>query len=271
MPFVTSRSLSPRLLSPRILLVLLVAGFLAVASGQAGLKIYYLRHAESGANVAKAWENKPAADRPAYVGNAGAFSPRGEKQAAAVPAKLAPYSFDFIAVSPLWRTRHTILPYLQATGRHAEIWPELAEFGRKDGDQTLIATPRLPAPRPDLLRGGRRVVLPEKEKNWFTLRDDNLTEPHLGRSGAEGAADLTALIESAIARVKAQADTGEKPASILLVGHGTAGKYFLWRLTGDRRAVERGLANTGLWMAEQQPDGRFKLMLADGRPLAPAP
>ena len=254
--------------SPRILLTVLVLACGLALPCEAGLKVYYLRHAQTGANVAKQWEDKPAADRPAYVGNAGAFSPKGEKQAAKVPEKLAPYHFDFIAVSPLWRTRHTILPYLQAHDRKGEIWPELVEFGKRDGELALIGTPDLPAARPDLFTGGRKIEIPAEERPWFKEREPGLTAPKLGRPGAGGAADLTALLQAAIARVRRQ--FGGTDQSILLVGHGTAGKYLLWLLTGDRLPLERGLANTGLWMAEEQPDGSFELKLADGAPLAVA-
>jgi broad specificity phosphatase PhoE len=252
----------------RFLLAIVLTGW-AVQSCPAALKVYYLRHAQTGANAVKYFKDVPAAQRPAYVGNAGAFSPKGEKQAAAVPAKLAPYHFDFIAVSPLWRTRHTILPYLRAQHRTAVIWPELAEFGHRDGDLALIGSAGLPEARAELLKGGRRIVIPADEQPWFTLPDASETEPHLGRGGAEGAADLTALELMVIRRVRREFAGTDK--SILLVGHGTAGKYLLWLLTGERWVVDRGLDNTGLWMAEEQPDGGFKLMMGDGQMLATMP
>ncbi len=98
--------------------VLLAVLFLFWFAGrcEAGLKIYYLRHAEGGHNVVKEWEEVPKAQRPAYVGNPNMFTPKGETQVAAATKRLQKYHFDFIAVSPTWRTRHTILPYLKATG-----------------------------------------------------------------------------------------------------------------------------------------------------------
>lgn len=232
---------------------------------QAGLKVYYLRHAQSGENVSEEWSSIPTDKRPAYVGNAAAFSPLGEQQAADVPNKLAPYKFDFIAVSPLWRARHTILPYLMAENRKAEIWPELIEFGPEDGDLSLIGTQGLPSPTGDVLTGGSQIVLPEKERPYFTLREDGLTEPKLGHLGAQGAADLNFMLKRVIVRLRTK--FGGTGRSVLLVGHSGAGWHLLDLLTGDRKALERDIENTGLWMAEEQPDGTFRIMIANGKPV----
>jgi len=232
----------------------------------AGLKVYYLRHAQSGGNVARDWAEIPADKRPAYVGHRASFSPLGEQQAAFVSAKLAGHSFDFIAVSPLWRTHHTILGLLQERNAVAEIWPELIEFGAQNGDQSLIATANLPAPSPEVLSGGPAILLSEKEKPHFRFRPDGLTEPKIDRPGAEGAADLTFILNRVITRVRTEFGGTEK--SILLVGHGTAGRYFLQLLTGDEETTKLPFQNIGLWMAEQQPDGSFKLVLANDKPVA---
>ncbi|MCC6414336.1 MAG: histidine phosphatase family protein [Opitutaceae bacterium] len=252
----------------RFLLAIILTGWV-VQSAPAALKVYYLRHAQTGANAVKYFKDVPHDERPAYVGNANTFSPKGEEQAADVPRKLAPYHFDFIAVSPLWRTRHTILPYLQAQQRSVVIWPELAEFGGRDGDLSLIGTDGLPPARAELLKGGRKIVIPAEEQRWFTLPDTSQTKPHLGRGGAEGAADLTALEQLVIDRVRQEFGGTDK--SILLVGHGNAGKYLLSLLTGEHWVVDRGLDNTGLWMAEEQADGSFKLVMGDGKILAEMP
>src|SRR4051794_16518782 len=108
------------------LVILLWLGLFDAA--QAGLKVYYLRHAEAGHNVVKEWKDIPKDQWPAYVGNSGMFTPKGETQVLKVAEKLKPNRFDFIAVSPIWRTRNTILPYLKETKVKAEIWPELEEF-----------------------------------------------------------------------------------------------------------------------------------------------
>jgi len=59
----------------------------------AGLKIYYIRHAQTGKNVLKRWEKKdvPKSEWPAYVGNSDVFTPAGEQQLAAATEKLQTY------------------------------------------------------------------------------------------------------------------------------------------------------------------------------------
>src|SRR5689334_55169 len=95
------------------LCALILLCFLCVAPAQAGLKIYYLRHAEYGGNVVAEWKDKPKDQWPAYVGRGDMFTPKGKEQVQALTQKLLKnYHFDFIAVSPAWRTRNTIAPYL---------------------------------------------------------------------------------------------------------------------------------------------------------------
>lgn len=95
----------------------------------AGLKIYYIRHAQAGHNAKRAWEKKdvPKSEWPSYVGNPDVFTPAGEQQVAAATEKLKGYQFDFIASSSYWRARNTILPYLKEMQDKTEIWPELRE------------------------------------------------------------------------------------------------------------------------------------------------
>ncbi len=80
-------------------LILLCLGYSVPA--QAGLKVYYLRHAQYGGNVVDQWKDKPKAEWPEYVGRGDMFTPKGKEQVAALTKKLVKdYHFDFIAVSP---------------------------------------------------------------------------------------------------------------------------------------------------------------------------
>ena len=99
------------------------------SEAEAGLKIYFIRHAEYGHNVVAEWRNVPRDQWPAYVGNGNMITPKGEAQLGPATEKLKQHHYDFIAVSPYLRTRHTVLPYLKATDAKGEIWPELGEFG----------------------------------------------------------------------------------------------------------------------------------------------
>lgn len=228
---------------------------------EAGLKIYYIRHAEGGHNVVKEWANVPKAQRPAYVGNGNVFTPKGETQVVAATEKLRKYDFDFIAVSSMWRTRHTILPYLKAVGAKGEIWPELHEFG----GGSMILSSKLPVPDGQILNAGPRVELPADESSYFTLRQDarndfKLPEP----KGEEHEAALHVVVQRVVELIHKRFAGTDK--SILLVGHGNSGKALLKLLTKDKLADSPSMANTGIWMVEEQPDGQFKLEMYNDAP-----
>ena len=134
----------------------------------AGLKIYYIRHAEGGHNVKADWEAKgiPKSQWPDYVGNSEMFTPKGEKQLDEALEKLKKYDFDFIASSPIWRARHTVIPYLKATGRKAEVWPELKE----GTGMTLILSDDLPKVERKILNEGDPIHVPKKERGKRVFR-----------------------------------------------------------------------------------------------------
>ncbi len=227
---------------------------------QAGLKLYFLRHAEAGHNVVDQWENKPRDQRPAYVGDPDAFTPKGKKQVTAVTSKLKKYHFDFIAVSPTWRTRNTVAPYLRETGRKAEVWPELLEFGSLDKQHDFDP---LPAPSANLFEGDL-IRLSDSDQDIFTLREDGQRLFRLGHTPAQKAADRWAVVQKAIALI--QERFGGSDRSILLVSHGNIGSLLLEALTRDKELLKVTLLNTSLWMAEAQPDGSFKLRLLNDQP-----
>lgn len=248
----------------------LMLSMACVLPAQAGLKIYYLRHGETGANAEYEWRDKgvPRDQWPSYVGNAGVFSPRGEEQVKAVPDKLKNHTFDFIAVSPLWRARNTILPHLRATNQKGEIWPELAEA--EDDFKALMEhvneSDKLPPPSPDILTGGEPIVLPDDEKEFFTLRPGGEKLEKLGHGSLQKAADRKALLDHTIGLIRERFGGSDK--TILIVGHGNAGRLLAHALTGDKHVLDDGvyIYNTCLWMAEEQPDGTFKLEMYNDKP-----
>ena len=250
-------------------LFLLILWCATLAPAQARLTVYYLRHAESGANVAGQWKDTPKDQRPAYVGNANAFSPLGEQQRDGVAAKLKVRTYDVIAVSPLWRTRHTILPYLVATGKTAELWPELAEYSARGPEP--LPTP-LPAPSTHLFGGGKPIALPPDEAPRFVIRPDAPHEFALGQGPAQQEADRLALAQRVIELLRQRSQSGD--TTVLLVGHGNSGRVLLSVLCQDASLLTRPetvLKNATLWRAEEQPDGRFQLTLLNDQPWPPAP
>jgi broad specificity phosphatase PhoE len=222
----------------------------------AGLKIYYLRHAEYGGNVVDQWKDKPKEQWPAYVGRGDMFTPKGKEQVEALTQKLLKdYHFDFIAVSPAWRTRNTIAPYLKQAGQTAEIWPELLEFNTLAHQHD----PNQPPPSADLFSAGEVLSLSSEDQGLFTLREDNPKGFKIGKDPLQAAADRRAVVDKNIEMIKKR--FGGLDKTILLVGHGNSGRIMAEELTHEKKAFEVEARNTAMWMAEEQPDGSFRLML----------
>ena len=225
----------------------------------AALTIYYLRHGEAGHNVVKQFvqSGTPTNQWPAYVGNPNMFTPTGDSQVRDVATKLLPYQYDLIAVSPLWRTRHTILPYLKETGQTAEIWPELTE--------TAHFTPVKIIGAPGLITGSHPLKVPAEEQSVFKLRTDHAGCCTLSATNWAEAAGLAAETMNLL-RVR----FGTNNATVLLVGHGTAGETLIRHLlrTPDWSG---GIQNATLWMAQEKSDGSFELKMFNGKPYPPLP
>ena len=233
--------------------------WLSVAGAtHAALTIYYLRHGEAGHNVVKQFvqAGTPTNQWPAYVGNPNMFTPAGEMQVRGVAAKLLPYRFDLIAVSPLWRTRHTIMPYLTGTAQTAEIWPELTETAHFD-------RVGLSSFQPELVTGNRPLKVPDDEASVFKLRPDSA-----------GCCDLVATNwAGALGLAKQTLDLlrtrfGTHDVTVLLVGHGTAGETLIRHLTHNH-AWTGGAHNATLWMAQEKSDGSFELKVFNDTPYPP--
>jgi len=230
----------------------------------AGLKIYYIRHAQAGHNVTRVWEKKdvPESEWPAYVGNPEIFTPAGERQLVVATEKLKAMQFDFVASSPMWRARNTILPFLKETKRTAEIWPELRE-GRGHGS---ILSKEIPVLQEKILNQGEPIILPEEEKPFFILRDG--AENNYGHypeksKGEVRAAYMKHALLNAVAMIEKRFGGTDK--SILLAGHGTSGRSLLRLLIKENSRELAGFKNTGIWMVEQQEDGTYQLKMYNGK------
>lgn len=238
------------------------------SAADAGLKIYYIRHAEGGHNVKADWVKRgvPEAEWPSYVGNPDIFTPLGFKQQAAVAAKLKKYKFDFIASSPLWRCRNTILPYMKEVGAKGEIWPELRE---QRASASILRTD-MPTPVGPILGAGPLVEMPDDELAYFSIRKDGTHRFKVPKAGNDKAADIRSsaaarvVIQDVIDRV--QKRFGGTDKSILFAGHGSSGKAVLRMLTQDPLTGFPGISNTGIWMVEEQEDGTFELKMFNDEP-----
>lgn len=245
-----------KLLFKAVLTVLL----LGCCTTKAGLKIYYIRHAEGGHNVKKAWEAKgvPQSEWPSYVGNPDVFTPKGEQEVIAATEKLQTYQFDFIASSPIWRARNTILPYLELTGNTAEVWPEL----REGPGMLTILSKDIPDLQQEILNLGTPIILPEEEQPFFMLRKDaanNYSKCPRGSDENLKVAYMKHASLNAIDVIKKR--YGGTNKSILLAGHNSSGVSLLKLLLQGEPEHKRGLTNIAIWMVEEQPNGEFKLMM----------
>ncbi len=243
-----------------------------IGSAEAGLKIYYMRHAEGGHNVKKDWEKKniPEAEWPEYVGNPNMFTPKGLEQLVTGTEKLKNLKFDFIATSPMWRARSTVLPYLKDQKLTAEIWPELHEG---PGSATVLKAD-LPVITAKILGQGKPIELSEEEAPYFKFIENgknNFRAPKEPNDEEHKAAALKFVLNTAIERIKKRFGNSDK--TILLVGHGGSGRALTRLLTQSNYVgkVGRGPDNTGLWMAEQQEDGTFVIKMYNDVMIPPNP
>lgn len=237
---------------PGLTAVLVV--WLGALTASAEATVFYLRHAEGGHNVKADYVKKgiPQSEWPAYVGDQNVFTPKGVAQADALATNLLPFHFDLIAVSPLWRTRNTILPYLRATGQKAEIWPELAEFAfmgdtsagaQKSADRAFLA-------------GKDAVELTDEEKGIFRFRTNGVDRVIVVTNKVQAGTMAVRTGELLRERI------GTNEMTVLLVGHGTAGLTLIRHLAPDPAAAHH-MGNTHLWRASYTPEGGFKLLFHD--------
>lgn len=249
---------------------LLVIAILLLSSQivQAGLKIFYIRHAEGGHQVVDQFRAIPKSEWPAYAGNGDLLTPHGEQQAESLAKELRLYHFDFIAVSPYLRCQRTILPYLLATGQKAEIWPELEEIS---GIGMGLPAASLPPPSDYLYRGQPIAIAPEAA-GAFTLRPGAPNWLDFGKDEAQIGANSREAIRQTIRLLLKR--FGGQDKSVLLVGHTEAGKYLLRALVDDDTLLQYGseygesIPNAAMWMAEQEPGGRFKLWILNDQQYA---
>lgn len=253
-------------MKPYLLLSVILSVVFANAAN-AGLKIYYIRHAEGGHNVKKAWQEKgiPESEWPAYVGNPNMFTPRGKTQVVTATEKLQKIDFDFVATSPLWRVRNTIAPFLVATNRKAEVWAEL----REGPGMLTILKDDIPEVKEEILNKGDAIVISEEEADIFSVRlgaENNYKRYPKDSSDNEKVAYMKHVSLHAIDLIEER--FGGTDQSILIAGHNSAGVSLLKLLlqkapTGEAR---RGLENTGIWMVEQQDDGSYQLKIYNDKP-----
>lgn len=224
-----------------------------------GVDIYYLRHGEVMGNVAARYEKIKPQDRPANWNSYDAFSELGMRQVSGIVATLKDYHFDVIVVSPTWRTMQTVLPYLKAHNRTAEVWPELTE----------ISTASAPVPgeqlTPDLMHGWPLAISSEL-KPFFRLRDAAATNQYKPTTTYT---DARALMEASARRLSER--FGNSGTSVLVVGHSVAGAALIRHLAGLGPNEQFWLRNATVSHLRALPDGTFTLLELNAEPYVPKP
>ncbi|MCC5807177.1 MAG: histidine phosphatase family protein [Opitutales bacterium] len=158
------------------------------------MKLTLLRHAESVGNATGEYS----------LLQSDSLSEKGWEQAGHAAAALQNGDFEKVIVSPLRRALETLVPYLEKSGRVAEIWPEIAETPpRRDcGEPAAEAWPT------------EKRTLPEGLKHRFVFRDSRGIKPAPGESVGQG---LRRILD---AEACLQALAAEGCRSVLMVTHG---------------------------------------------------
>lgn len=207
------------------------------------LDLYVLRHAQTMANVTRDYSEE----------NQRSFSPDGLRQIDEVTEKLAAYQFDHILVSPLYRTMHTILPYLQERGIQAEIWPELAECCWEADTEDV----------PVELNPGDRIEITDELAPYFRLRDGQTTHEY------DAAFKFTGPLMAARARALIDERFRDSGQSILIVTHYHTGQHILNEIVDHEPKRTLRLINARLSHLTQNEDGTFRLMTLNDVPYYP--
>ncbi len=222
-------------------MLVIAAMSLGNALAEAGTSIFFIRHGETMGNVTGDYSEK----------NQATFSPRGEQQVALVPEVLSPYAYDYIAVSPTWRTKQTILPYLKAFGGKGVIWPELEEGGCGLGG---LATPASIIPQ------GEPVVIEPELSRFFEVRDEDAVFRFAPTDNAES----LAIYLQGMRKLKEQfAGTGK---SVLLVSHSCTGSRYFELLLGLEPRGRFSPQNTALSRFMEQSNGVYRMVLYNNQP-----
>ncbi|HAF59362.1 MAG TPA: hypothetical protein DCL00_07215 [Opitutae bacterium] len=153
------------------------------------------------------------------------------------------------------------MPYLKATNRRAEIWPELRE-GHGNGS---ILSKDIPVLQKEILNLGEPIILPDEENPFFILRDDaknNYSHYSEEWDGRVKASYMKHALLNAVTMIEKR--FGGTDQSILLAGHGTSGRSLLKLLLKKDSKGIVGFKNTGIWMVEQQDDRSYQLKMYNG-------
>jgi len=212
-------------------------------------EVFLLRHAQTVGNKTGDY------DRDDHT----TLSEQGKRQAEEIATPLGDLDINAIAISPLERVRETILPYLRATDRTAEVWPELAEgCWHTDHDDRRI----------EEIRPGEKITLAGDEQPLLSLEPDEY--PAQRPPGDESYAEGLTRIRLAHERIERRLpDDSSAGYSLLVVAHGHLNPRLAELLLDMEPYGRMDHANTGLTRIWEPPEEKHDRRLAFcNRPLA---
>ena len=231
----SGRTVMSKAASLQRMLCLLGWLFAMVATDAAALEIYFVRHAETMANVSGMHNTQTSST----------FSQRGEEQIKALTSQLQGHQFDAILVSSLPRALNTILPYLQVSNQTAEVWPELAECCWQS-PQRSPAKGELIADAP--------ITLSQEQLGYFTFRNSASQFDYRNDSYSDG----VARVRQAVKFIKQRYFGTDQ--TILIVAHYHSGQVLFSELLGVPRQQLPSLRNGELLHLHQDDAGCIQLM-----------
>ena len=194
------------------------------------MKLLIMRHAESRGNASGDYS----------VRSHDSLSPRGREQASSVVCCLRAHDFDEILVSPLQRALETIAPYLEATDRRAEIWPEIAEACWQEREE-----------EPSESWNTRPASVPDHLARFFSFRNGEAIRPADPESFGEG----LRRAHQTLVRVQGIAATPDH--SVLMITHGHFIRELLNLILDTRRLV--GFPHDNCGMTSLTFDGAWRM------------
>lgn len=143
------------------------------------VRLYLIRHGQSGGNVAREEGRIVEYDPP--------LTPVGEEQARRLGERMASYGVDAVYSSPLQRAYRTGLAIAERTGHEITVLDDLQEI-----NEPLKEEPRTPQALPDGVTYEMLKARFEQDPTWDTL------------AGGESSANFRARISGAIERIVAE-------------------------------------------------------------------
>jgi len=226
------------------------------------MKLFFVRHAKSIANE----EDKALrSELKEKHGGGDHLHPHcGFRQADELVGVLKQYEFDHIYISPSKRTIQTIAPYLREVKRRGVILPMATEIE----DSPLLSLPNLFGGEKarnkwigKLLGQSKTRTKPIEKLTEF---DDVLTySPEFPDTEVKGEAHADGVARAHRLARFLRKQHGHTEESVLLVSHGTMGRFLLAHLTQDESIHLHHPDNAKLWLL-LNADGKFHIKINNG-------